>query len=91
MTVMALLWSACLVGAAEQQLRLEDVPPIGLSPQAVDEAPLDEVQRATIRKAVKLRDYLRAETLLADQIKHNPKSPSLLTLLGRISFSMGNT
>jgi tetratricopeptide (TPR) repeat protein len=88
-TVMALLCSACLVGAAGQQLRLEDVPPIGLSPQAVDEAPLDEVQRATIREAVKSRDYLRAETLLADQIKHNPKSPSLLTLLGRILFLDG--
>jgi tetratricopeptide (TPR) repeat protein len=68
---------------------LQDIPLTGLNPSAVESAPLDAKQRATLQDALKSRDYTRAETLLLDEINRNPKSPQLLTLAGRVFFLDG--
>jgi tetratricopeptide (TPR) repeat protein len=84
-----LLLSAGLASAGAQEARLEDVPSAGLSPGALAALPLDASARSTLQEAVRSRDYLRAETLLAKEIDRTPESHSLLALLGRILFLDG--
>lgn len=79
----------CTSVVSGQQLRLEDIPSSGLSPASVSALPLGDTERAALQDAVKSRDYPRAETLLAKEIERRPKSPELLTVLGRILFLDG--
>lgn len=93
-TVAGMRWGVILLllatgMASGPQLHLEDIPPSGLGPASVSALPLDDAQRAALQDAVKSRDYPRAETLLAKEIERRPKSPELLTALGRILFLDG--
>ncbi len=72
-----------------QQPHLEDVLPGGLNPSIASTLPLAEADRVTLQEALKSRDYTRAETLLVKEIDLHPKSPELLTVLGRIFFLDG--
>ena len=72
-----------------QQARIEDVPPGGLGPAAVSVLPLSDAQRAALRDDLKSRAYARAESTLANEIEHYPKSPLLLAFLGRVFFLDG--
>ncbi len=74
---------------AAQELQLEDVPSTGLNPSVLQNAPLDPARRAILEAAVKSHGYARAETMLMEEINRNPRSPSLLTLLGGIFFLDG--
>jgi len=87
---------ACLlalpVGARQapgQQLHLDDTPSIAPAADEYKQLPLGEAERATLREAVKARDYTRAELLLAGEIERNPKSQVLLTTVGGIFFLDG--
>jgi len=79
----------CTSIVSGQQLRLEDIPSSGLSPDSVSALPLGDTERAALQDAVKSRDYPRAETLLAKEIERRPKSRELLTALGTILFLDG--
>ena len=68
---------------------LRDIPATGVSPGALEEAPLDPARRLSLQVAIKSRNYARAETLLLEDIRRNPKSPQLLTLAGGIFFLDG--
>src|SRR5256712_8312179 len=72
-----------------QEPRLEDAIKESPSPSALESVPMGPSLRASLREALGARDYTRAETLLADEINQNPKSPQLLTLLGGIFFLVG--
>ena len=91
----ALLHSACCLAvlvtntAQVQGQEIRDVPATGVSPGALEEAPLDPARRSSLQAAIKSRDYARAETLLLEEINRNPKSPQLLTLAGGIFFLEG--
>ena len=89
--VMSILVALLLAGLTSpaQDLRLEDVPSTGLGPDLYESLPLEPAQRADLEKAVKARNYERAETLLVEEIHRNPKSASLLTTLGGIFFLDG--
>src|SRR5947207_11442254 len=84
----ALLHSACCLAvlvtntAQFRGQEIRDVPATGVSPGALEEAPLDPARRSSLQAAIKSRDYARAETLLLEDIRRNPKSPQLLTLAG---------
>ncbi len=88
---LAILLALLVEGAASpgQNLRLEDVPSAGLGPNPFASLPLESAQRADLEKAVKSREYERAENLLVKEIERNPKSASLLTTLGGIFFLDG--
>jgi tetratricopeptide (TPR) repeat protein len=45
--------------------------------------------RSQLEQALRVRDYQRAETLLADEIGRYPKRPDLLKLLGHVFFLDG--
>jgi tetratricopeptide (TPR) repeat protein len=77
------------VGAAAQELQLQDVPSSGMSAAVSQTTPLDPACRAVLEEALKSRDYARAEAVLVGEIKRNPKSPSLLTCLGGLFFRDG--
>ena len=91
----ALLHSACCLAvlvtntAQFRGQEIRDVPATGVSPGALEEAPLDPARRSSLQAAIKSRDYARAETLLLEEINRNPKSPQLLTLAGGIFFLEG--
>ena len=68
---------------------LRDIPATGVNPGALEEAPLDPARRLSLQAAIKSRNYARAETLLLEDIRRNPKSPQLLTLAGGIFFLDG--
>ncbi len=53
------------------------------------QAPLDEAFRSKIEQALKGKDYGRVEALLIEEIKGNPKSALLLTVLGHTLFLDG--
>jgi len=75
--------------APGQQPRHDDTPSIAPAADEYKQLPLDESERATLREAVKARDYARAELLLAGEIERNPKSQVLLTTVGGIFFLDG--
>lgn len=54
--------------------------------RAAETAPLTPVLRDQLNEALRSRDLNRAETILAEEIGRNPKSPELLALLGGIFF-----
>src|SRR5262249_29081973 len=58
-------------------------------PSLLEAVPLSPADRGTLEDAVRGREYARAEKLLLAQVDQNPKSTSLLTLLGSIFFLDG--
>jgi tetratricopeptide (TPR) repeat protein len=64
-------------------------PDDNLSPIWLREAPLDAGLQATVRDALKGREYQRAEALVLEQQNRRPNSAPLLTLLGNIFFLDG--
>ena len=77
---------ACIAG---QQLSLDDMPRRDLNRETVEDLRLDATQRTALDKAMKARDYARAEKLLVEEIERNPKPHALLTLLGGVFFLDG--
>jgi tetratricopeptide (TPR) repeat protein len=51
--------------------------------------PLDAVGQSVLREAIGKRDYTKAENLLADQSRKNPKSQQLLLALANVLFLDG--
>ena len=85
--LLALLWWAG--GATGQQAHFDDTPSAAPTSEAIQQLPMDEAGRASLREAVKAHDYARAETLLAGEIERNPKSQVLLTTVAGIFFLDG--
>ncbi len=81
-----LLLTTC-VGAVGQVP--QDAPSEGLSPTALENAPLDPSRRASLREAIKNHNYTRAEALLLQEIRRSPKLPQLLAVLGGVFFLDG--
>ncbi len=77
------------VTATAQSQSIKDVPSPEPNPVALQNLPLGPVQRSELQAAIRTRDYKRAENLLLEQVKQNPKSSQLLTLLGGIFFQDG--
>jgi tetratricopeptide (TPR) repeat protein len=91
----ALVFVAVLIASSvvmvAQELRLQDAgsSSASLSASNLETAPLDPARRNALQEAIKTRDYARAETILAQEIEKNPKTPQLLTLLGSVFFLDG--
>lgn len=88
-TAFTLLLLAAPIPRAGQELQLQDAPSTAPSPSALQNAPLNPERRASLEAAIKARDYVRAETLLLEEVERNPKSATLLTILGGIFFMDG--
>jgi tetratricopeptide (TPR) repeat protein len=76
-------------GVRGQHVLLEDVPDHKIDQTVFATLPLDEEKRDGVEKAVKSRDYRRAEEILVEEVDHQPKSPALLTFLGKVFFLDG--
>src|SRR5262245_34642256 len=66
--------------------------PIRVAPPATDDLPLDPVRRLEFEKAMRERDYKRAETILVKEAEGDPKSlraAKLLAKAGGIFFLDG--
>jgi Tfp pilus assembly protein PilF len=72
-----------------QQAPIEDGPSAEPAGNLYNQLPIDEADRATLRDAIRVRNYGRAEALLAEEIERNPKSQLLLTTVGSIFFRDG--
>ena len=83
------LFLSCLLllgASATEGQEIKDVPSPDSGSTTFQNLPLDPASRSSLEKAIRTRDYNRAETLLLEEIKRNPKSSQLLTLLGGIFF-----
>lgn len=83
-----MLLTLLLVAAAFGQV-LEEPSPAPPARSVLDNLPLEEAQRSALQAALQNRDYARAESLLATEVKRNPDSASLLLALANIFFLDG--
>src|SRR5262245_23640331 len=91
-----LLSLRCLGASAVREITLsapqKEDSPIRVAPLAIDELPLDPARRLEFEKALRARDYKRAETILVEEAERDPKSlraAKLLTIAGGIFFLDG--
>jgi tetratricopeptide (TPR) repeat protein len=66
--------------------------PIKIASLATDDLPLDPGRRLEFEKALRTRDYKRAESILVEEAERDPKSPraaKLFTIAGGIFFLDG--
>jgi tetratricopeptide (TPR) repeat protein len=72
-----------------RQVPIEDTPSAEPTGDLYNRLPIDEADRTSLRDAIKVRNYARAEALLAGEIERNPESQVLLTTVGSIFFRDG--
>ena len=77
-------WTAC-----GQQVRLEDTSPAEPTLDIYMRLPVSEAERNTLREDIKAHNYTRVEAVLTEEIKRQPKSPELLSMLGGVFFLDG--
>lgn len=82
-----LLSSSLLIAAQTGTIDQESADPILHS---IRRSSLDPARRDDLEKAFAARDYKRAETILIEGIKRNPRSAELLTLAAGIFFIDGD-
>ncbi len=83
---------ASAVGGITLSTPQKDDTLIGVAPLAIDDLPLDPARRLEFEKALRERDYKRAETILVEEAERDPKTPraaKLLTIAGGIFFLDG--
>jgi tetratricopeptide (TPR) repeat protein len=70
----------------------QEESPVRIAPLETGDLPLDLARRLEFEKAMRERDYKRAETILVKEVERDPKSPraaKLLTKAGGIFFLDG--
>ena len=87
--VFAIKNSVVLLAAAAGILFAQDLPTSVPDLPSSTQSSLQPAVRSQLEQALKVRDYPRAEVLLADEIERDPKRSDLLKLLGHIFFLDG--
>ena len=87
-TIFVLLPSS-LRGQEDRPTQTYELPMQPLNLMPVPDIPGDSETRKAIDVAIRQKDFINAEDQLIKLIEHNPNSPVLLVLLGRVLFMDG--
>src|SRR5229473_8533076 len=68
---------------------VQELSPVSPPATTVETLPLDTEKRSILQAAIAKRDYVAAESLLAEEAAKNPKSQSLLLVLADVLFLDG--